>query len=156
MLYHPAKMWNPAIWLHANPDLILKLIFDNCSFKFTILPKNVKLRNNKLLIIRWINDLNTKITMQKKRFLILVSIVIAILLIPFVAMQFSNEVKWGLLDFVVAGILLFSTAFMIDFIIRKFHSTLLRILFCGLIFFVVFLIWAELAVGIFGTPFAGS
>jgi hypothetical protein len=31
-----------------------------------------------------------------------------------------------------------------------------RIILCGLLLLALLLVWAELAVGIFGTPFAGS
>ena len=42
------------------------------------------------------------------------------------------------------------------FILNKVKGNGKRILFCGLIALVFFLIWAELSVGIFGRSFAGS
>jgi len=48
------------------------------------------------------------------------------------------------------------TGFLCELVLRKVKGTLNRIIICGAVLFVFFLIWAELAVGIFGTPFAGS
>jgi ABC-type cobalt transport system substrate-binding protein len=79
-----------------------------------------------------------------------------LLLIPLIAMQFTNEVDWGMLDFVVMGVLLFGTGLICEFVMRKVKKTEHRILIIAVILVALFLIWAELAVGIFGTPFAGS
>lgn len=79
-----------------------------------------------------------------------------ILLIPFVAMQFTNEVSWDLFDFVVAGVLLLGTGLMIELAIRTIKNKNTRIAMITAILFVLFLLWAELAVGIFGSPIAGS
>lgn len=91
-----------------------------------------------------------------KTFLILLSIVLLLLLIPFVAMQFTNEVNWSLMDFVMAGILLFGTSLVFELVIRKVKSTKHRLLISGIILLLLFLLWAELAVGIFGSPIAGN
>ena len=79
-----------------------------------------------------------------------------LLLIPLIAMQFTNEVNWTLFDFVVAGALLLGTGLMCELAIRKIHKMKYRIAICVALLAVFLLIWAELAVGIFGTPFAGS
>ena len=91
-----------------------------------------------------------------KRYLIIFLVTSSILLIPFMAMQLSNEVNWGLLDFIVAGVLLLGTGFIIDFVIRKVPKISYRIMIIGALLILLFLIWAELAVGIFGTMFAGN
>ena len=84
-------------------------------------------------------------------------IVVAILLsIPLIAMQFTDEVSWTILDFVVIGILLLSIGFICELTLRKVNKIKHRIAICITILVVFLLIWAELAVGIFGTPFAGS
>lgn len=79
-----------------------------------------------------------------------------LLLIPLIAMQFTAEVVWDLTDFIVAGILLFITGLLIDFVLQKFSNTSHRILVVGIVLLIFILTWAELAVGIFGTPWAGS
>ena len=79
-----------------------------------------------------------------------------ILLIPLVAMQFTNEVNWNVTDFVVAGMLLMATGLALDFSVRRFSNTVYRIIAVIIVAAIFFLIWAELAVGIFGTPWASS
>lgn len=79
-----------------------------------------------------------------------------ILLIPFIAMQFSNEVNWSLFDFVLAGVLLMGTGFMIELSIRLIKNKNAQIAMIVAILFGLFLLWAEMAVGIFGSPIAGS
>lgn len=93
---------------------------------------------------------------QPKIILILLSIVFLLLLIPFVAMQFTNEVNWSVMDFVMAAILLFGTSLVIEFVLRKVKSTKHRIFLCVIIIVTLLLIWTELAVGIFGSPVAGN
>ncbi|WP_286761528.1 hypothetical protein [Salegentibacter sp. UBA1130] len=94
--------------------------------------------------------------MKTNRFLIILIIVGALLLIPFIAMQFSSEVVWTVSDFIIMGILLLVTGLGIDLVLRKVSSSKNRLLIGGIILAVFFMIWAELAVGVFGTPFAGS
>lgn len=93
---------------------------------------------------------------QNTRLLGILSTAAFILLIPLVAMLFTEEVNWTLSDFVVAGVLLFGTGFLCELVLRKVTNWNYRIGFIAVILFVLFLIWVELAVGIFGTPFAGS
>ncbi len=97
-----------------------------------------------------------EITNQNKRLVTILATAIAILLIPLIAMNFTNDVNWKIFDFLVAGILLVGTGLTLEFILRKIKTLRYRILFGIALFVVLFLIWAELAVGIFGTPFAGS
>ncbi|SFF95071.1 hypothetical protein SAMN04488033_11616 [Salegentibacter agarivorans] len=94
--------------------------------------------------------------MKTNRFLIILFIVGALLLIPFIAMQFSSEVVWTVSDFIIMGILLLVTGLGIDLVLRKVSSSKNRLIIGGIILAVFFMIWAELAVGVFGTPFAGS
>ena len=91
-----------------------------------------------------------------KRLIVVVSVVIALLMIPLVAMQFTDEVNWSLFDFGVAAVLLLGVGALLDFMIRNVKNRNLRIALCIAILLLVFLIWAELAVGIFDSPLAGS
>lgn len=95
------------------------------------------------------------ISRQKRIFVIFAAIVI-LLLIPLFAMQFTDEVKWSLSDFIVAAILLLGTGFLCEFVIRKVNKIKLRITMCITIVLVLFIIWAELAVGILSLPFGGG
>ncbi len=94
--------------------------------------------------------------MKNKRLIIILISLESLLLIPLIAMQFTNEVDWGIMDFIVMGFLLLGTGLMCELVLRKVKTVTNRIIVCGVILFMFFLVWAELAVGIFGTPFAGS
>ena len=94
--------------------------------------------------------------MKNNRLKIILIVVFIILLIPLIAMQFSDEVNWTLSDFVVAGVLLLGTGLMCDLVIRKVQNINYRIAICVALLMALLLIWAELAVGIFGSPFSGS
>jgi hypothetical protein len=94
--------------------------------------------------------------MQNKRLLGIVLTVAFLLLIPLIAMQFTDEVNWTLMDFFAAGVLLLGTGLLCELVMRKVTKTGHRIGIIVVILIVLFLIWAELAVGLFGTPVAGS
>lgn len=94
--------------------------------------------------------------MQNKRLILIVLTSIILLLIPLVAMQFTDEVNWTLLDFVVAGALLLGTGLMCELVIRKVHNIRYRITICVTLLIALLLIWAELAVGTFGTILGGQ
>ncbi len=96
------------------------------------------------------------IIMQNKRLIIIVLTSVIILLIPLIAMQFTDEVNWSLFDFIIAGALLLGTGLMCELAIRKVDKIKYRIAICLAILVLLLLIWAELAVGIFGTPFSGQ
>ena len=93
---------------------------------------------------------------QKQRTIAIFSIPLVLLSIPFVAMRFTDEVNWSLFDFLIMGFLLFSAAFAVELVLRMEKRIKFRIMYSALILIVLFLIWAELAVGIFGTPFSGN
>ncbi|WP_224491172.1 hypothetical protein [Robertkochia flava] len=93
---------------------------------------------------------------QNKRLFIILGIITLLLLIPLIAMQFTEEVNWSLLDFIVMGTLLLATGLGVEFILRKAGNPVLRFFLIAGLMLLFLLTWAELAVGIFGTPFAGS
>lgn len=80
---------------------------------------------------------------------------VLLLLLPLIAMQFTDEVNWMLSDFVVAGVLLFGTGLACELVIRTVKKINYRIAICVALLVLFLLVWAELAVGIFGTPFSG-
>ncbi len=96
------------------------------------------------------------IIMQNKRLIIIVLTSVIILLIPLIAMQFTDEVNWSLFDFIIAGALLLGIGLMCELAIRKVDKIKYRIAICLALLVLLLLIWAELAVGIFGTPFSGQ
>jgi len=99
---------------------------------------------------------NTIMITQNKRLTAMVLTEAYQLLIPLIAMKFTNEVSWTLFDFVIAAVLLFGTGFLCELILRKVKKTGYRIALCAALLVGLLLIWLELAVGIFGTPLAGS
>ncbi len=79
-----------------------------------------------------------------------------LLLVPAVAMLFTDQVNWTAIDFLVMGILLLGTAAAYIFGIRKLRKPDYRAALTVVLVLVFLLIWAEMAVGIFGTPLAGD
>ncbi|MFO7841397.1 MAG: hypothetical protein R6V48_04475, partial [Fidelibacterota bacterium] len=79
-----------------------------------------------------------------------------LLLIPLLLMLAGGEMVWTAFDFLVAGILLFGAGMLIALILGKVEKPKYRVLWIALLLVILFLVWAELAVGIFGTPVAGS
>ncbi len=93
---------------------------------------------------------------QNQRSLALFVAVATLLMIPLIGMQFSKEVNWTSSDFLIGGILLFGTAFICEMVLRNVKTLKSRIIACFIILAVLVLVWAELAVEIFGMPIAGS
>ena len=79
-----------------------------------------------------------------------------LLMIPLIAMQLTDEVKWSLFDFIIMGAMLSITGLVGEVILKKVKKSKHRLILYITIVMIFFLIWAELAVGIFGTPFAGD
>ena len=93
--------------------------------------------------------------MKNNRLVIILISVGILLFIPLIAMQFTEEVKWTFFDFIAMGTLLLITGVILEVVLRKVTQTKYRILFCVLVIGAFLLTWAELAVGIFGTPLTG-
>ena len=71
-----------------------------------------------------------------------------ILLVPLIAMQFTNEVNWDAKDFIVMGFLLLITASLFVLVSRRVsrkRQAVIGLMFAATFFYV----WAELAVGLF-------
>ena len=79
-----------------------------------------------------------------------------LLIIPLIAMQLTDKVEWSLFDFIIMGTLLLITGLMGEIIFKKVKKYKHRVILYVVVAITFLLIWAELAVGIFGTPFAGS
>lgn len=86
---------------------------------------------------------------QRKRYIAIGITIVLILLIPFIAMQLTNEVNWSLMDFIVAGSLLLATGLACEWVLRKVNSKFYRVMICLVILVLLLLVWVELAVGIF-------
>jgi uncharacterized membrane protein len=93
---------------------------------------------------------------MRSKFRLIPLIAVSLLLIPFIGMQFSDEVNWSVFDFLIMGAMLLVAGIGIDRILQKQNKTAKRIIYIGCILFVFILLWAEMAVGLFGTCIAGN
>tara|TARA_B110000238_G_scaffold180260_1_gene204153 strand:- start:410 stop:664 length:255 start_codon:yes stop_codon:yes gene_type:complete len=78
----------------------------------------------------------------------LIFFVVFLLLIPLIAMQFTSEVNWNFLDFLLAGFLLFSMILIFNFFKRKINNIKLRNMIYIIVMILFLIIWIDLAVGI--------
>ena len=79
-----------------------------------------------------------------------------LLLIPLIGMIITDEIKWGLFDFIIMGSLIIFLSVTINFVYNSTNNIKSRLLYIGVLVLIFTLIWIELAVGVFGTTFAGS
>ncbi|MGH8856035.1 MAG: hypothetical protein ACREWI_17365 [Telluria sp.] len=94
------------------------------------------------------NSLNPKHSLVKSISYV-VAVTAAVLMIPLVAMQFTNEVVWDGADFIAAGLLLALTGLVLTFALRKLRTTKGRLIAAAVIGLGFLVCWAEMAVGIF-------
>ena len=86
--------------------------------------------------------------MKRKTLLIVIATILSLLAIPAVAMQFTDEVNWSLMDFIVAALFLSVFAATMLYIHRKTKSKKRRILYYVASVLIFLAIWVELAVGL--------
>ena len=78
------------------------------------------------------------------------AVVALILLIPLIAMQFSDEWNWDLFDFVFAGALLFGAGLTYELVAKKDGTTAYRAAVGVAVATALILVWVNAAVGIIG------
>ncbi len=89
--------------------------------------------------------------MKKNKNIAFIALVTALmLLLPWVAMQFSKEVNWNLSDFVVAGLLLFGFGLAYELTGRRNRKFLFRLALAIALAAALILVWLNLAVGLVG------
>jgi hypothetical protein len=76
---------------------------------------------------------------------------VAILMIPFVGMQLSNDWNWSLFDFIVMGALIFGTGLAYVLITRKGGTMAYRFAVGMALMGAFLLVWLNLAVGLIGS-----
>lgn len=79
-----------------------------------------------------------------------------LLLIPLTGMAMSEQVRWSVLDFAIMGLMLCCVAFAVELVLRRFRTTRMRLVLCAGVLLCFAVVWAELAVGVFNSPWAGS
>ncbi|WPO90465.1 hypothetical protein [Chryseobacterium sp. HR92] len=93
---------------------------------------------------------------QKQKTITIYALPLVLLCIPLVGNLVSKEINWSGSDFLIAGALLFTTAFLINLVRNRVKKQSQKVMICIFILLVLVLVWLELAVGIFGSPFAGN
>ena len=94
--------------------------------------------------------------MKNLRPVLIVLGIVLILSIPFFAMRFGTGVNWSPFDFIVAGVVLVVVGVSFEVVMRFVTKTKHRVVLALIILAALVLVWIELAVGLFGTPFAGT
>jgi len=85
-----------------------------------------------------------------KRLLIWAGIVVLVLLIPLIAMRFTDEVAWDFADFAIMGAILFGLGFSYELIASRSANTAYRTAFGVGLLAAFLLFWVNAAVGIIG------
>ncbi len=94
---------------------------------------------------------NMSMIMMHKRGMIRIALATAfLLLVPLLAMQFTDEVVWDLADFAVAGALLFGAGLTYELMARKSGHVAYRAGVGVAVATALLLVWMNLAVGIIG------
>ena len=75
----------------------------------------------------------------------------SLLLLPFLAMRFTNEVEWTASDFVVAAVLLGSVGFAFELTVRKSGNLAFRLGAATAVIATFLTIWVNGAVGMIGS-----
>lgn len=86
---------------------------------------------------------------SNKIFALMAGAIAAILLIPLIAMQFTDDVNWSVSDFLIIGLLLFFMGSLFVLVARRIHKSSNRLVLGVVCAIIVLYIWAELAVGLF-------
>lgn len=87
--------------------------------------------------------------MKGKPLLVIAFSVGLILLLPFVASQFTEDVNWTFIDYFVMGFLLVSVGLLSNLVLQKVKKLRFRIALLVAILMVFLLVWVELVVGFF-------
>ena len=103
-----------------------------------------------------LDQLQKGVFMKNKSIVRVIGGVALILLLLALGNAASGDWNWDETDFIVVGILLTLTGAALEFAMAKVKTFNQRVLAGFVILIVCMLIWAELAVGLFGTPFAGN
>lgn len=98
-------------------------------------------------------------TISKLKIRLLIKVLLTtlvFLLIPLVLTLTVSDFNWDVFDFVVGGMLIFSFGIFLTMLWKSKKSRRQKQIFFWIGIVVLFLIWMELAVGIFGIPFSGN
>ena len=128
-------------WARTIIDLCKSLIIQHMENQKGNVPVKIKSNN---------------IFMQNKINIRIVLVIAFILLLPLLAMQFTDEVVWDLVDFVVGGTLLFTTGIMYWLITKKISNIKYRTAATVGLAVALLLVWMQLAVGVIDGIMGGT
>lgn len=84
-------------------------------------------------------------------------VTLALLSVPFIAMQFTTDVRWSFTDFVIAGALIFGAGSVLVVVMRSATHIAYRAAMIIAVGTTLLMVWANLAVGLIGSgPNAGN
>ena len=95
-------------------------------------------------------------TMKKKTIHIILYTIGGILALALISDVTSEEMQWSAADYLIAAVILLAAAASIVFIKRKIAGQRARLTAFVILAILFVLVWGELAVGLFGTPWAGN
>ena len=93
---------------------------------------------------------NMTLIIMRKNIIRIALVTACILLVPLVAMQFTEEVNWDLFDFAFMGTLLFGTGLAYELVARKAGAIAYRAAVGVALAAALLLVWVNGAVGIIG------
>jgi hypothetical protein len=110
------------------------------------------------VIVRYNEIMKTQAKVAKQNYNIkrILLIIVFIFSVQLIAMQLKEDVNWSLFDFLIMGVLLFGAGMTYEILSKKVRASNTRLVLGLVVLIAVMLIWAELGVGLFGTPFAGN
>lgn len=86
----------------------------------------------------------------------ILSVCLIVYLLPIVAMLLSDGANWSAFDFIIAAVIIGFFGLLADAILHRVKTKRNRILILLFIALLFVAVWGELAVGLFGTPWAGN
>ena len=84
-----------------------------------------------------------------RRLLVILIAAGSVLLVPLVAVQFTDEVDWTLSDFVIGAALLLGAGLTVELVLRRVRTKRSRVVLVSAVVAVLLFVWVELAVGVF-------
>lgn len=85
-----------------------------------------------------------------KKIIVWAAVVALILLVPLIAMQFTEEVNWDIFDFVLMGVVLFGVGLVYELVAMRSEKIVYRVAFGIGLMGAFLLFWVNGAVGIIG------
>ena len=82
--------------------------------------------------------------MKNIRFICILLAVPTLLIIPYIAMRFTNEVNWTIGDFIVMGAMLLVTGLAIEVSLRFFDTAWSRVAAVAAVIFGFVMVWGTL------------